>query len=758
MKIRILSIPVSIWYFIAFSVLIVSAVPGSLWAQQTVYFPHIASNSIFETELCLINSSYDDNLTGDLTTYTDGGTEVETISLTFSPNERKQFTVGSFTTPGDIGYAVFETDGDSARGYQKFYRTGMYRVAIPAVLETTTGDLYISHIASTTDACAWVTGISLLNTTGTAKNLTIEFDNGVERTCNLNPHEHKAFTVKSFFGEVSQPDIHCAVIKNADGVVGLELFTATALNWMSGILLKNDTADTIYYPHSASNDVWSTGIVAYNPSAGDCTMTVTPYTEAGTPLAAATPTVAGKSQYQGTVKRLGLPGDTAWLKIDATTPITGFELFAKTNQLGGYTGVGIAAKNGVFPKIETDGWTGIAFVNVENAPATVQLIAFNDGGGTVAFNTYSLTAYEKKVDGASNFFAQGTWNGDFSDATYIGYTADRDVVGFQLNGTWDNLFLDALPALATAEDPLVFEYAMNRDAGDPDPFTAQAGSGEPVTVTASSMNLEGTYNPTTEETSIDVDSTLSMDTTQDLYGVLDIRITTCVAWALRHIPTAGGFAVTQGADTIQVDMNPDVGGGVAGVDITDGTSSASLTWQVFSDVENSETAPAYQQVAWFAFAATQYIYEHAWYAFKVFQTVTRSKTALQAAGSGNPGVTETCGEFPPGSGVTGTREYVWVDGNSSGILDSGDDYHVTYNTSPYGCWYDEPNNDIDTLITGILELNNFITVETGGMLTSAEMDVVFNDFVERETEGSVVLTEWEGLTQGGFNLTLSPVD
>jgi len=758
MKMRNLSIPVSRWYFIAFSVLIVSAVPGSLWAQQTVYFPHIASNSIFETELCLINSSYDDNLTGDLTTYTDGGTEVETISLTFSPNERKQFTVGSFTTPGDIGYAVFETDGDSARGYQKFYRTGMYRVAIPAVLETTAGALYIPHIASTTDAWEWVTGISLLNTTGTAKNLTIEFDNGTTKTRHLAPHEHDVFLVKDLFAGVRQPDIHAAVIQGADGIVGLEIFTSNPFNWMSGILLKNDTADTIYYPHSATINGWSTGIVAYNPSAGVCTMTVTPYTETGTPLAAATPTVAGKSQYMGTVTSLGLPGDTAWLKIDATTPITGFELFAKTNQLGGYTGVGIAGKTGAFPKIETDGWTGIAFVNVENAPATVQLIAFNDGGGTMAFNTYSLTAYEKKVDGASNFFAQGTWNGDFSDATYIGYTADRNVVGFQLNGTWDGLFLDALPALGTAAGPPVFDYAMTRDSGDPDPLTAQAGSGEPITVTVNSIDLEGTYKPATEETTIDADSTLSMDTTQDLYGVLDIRVTSRVAWALRHTPTAGGFEVTQGTETIQVDVNPDVGGGVAGVDITDGTSSASLTWQVFSDVENSETAPAYQQVAWFSFTATQYVYEHAWYAFEAFQTVTRSETALQAAGSGNPGVTETCGEFPPGSGESGTREYAWVDGNSSGTLDSGDDFHVTYNTSTYGCWYDEPGDDIDTLITGILELNNFITVEAGGVLTSAEMDVVFNDFVERETEGSVVLTEWEGLTQGGFNLSLTPLN
>ncbi len=37
---------------------------------------------------------------------------------------------------------------------------------------------------------------------------------------------------------------------------------------------------------------------------------------------------------------------------------------------------------------------------------------------------------------------------DTSAATYIAYSSDRNVVGFQLNGTSDGMMLDGLPALA----------------------------------------------------------------------------------------------------------------------------------------------------------------------------------------------------------------------------------------------------------------------------------------------------------------------
>ncbi len=133
-------------------------------------------------------------------------------------------------------------------------------------------------------------------------------------------------------------------------------------------------------------DGWWTGIVAYNPSEWACTITITPYSATGTPLTWSTLPIAGKEKYIGVVSGLGLPDQTAWFKIDSTIPITGFELFGTVdgNQLAAYAKGSGPAKAGVFPKIEKNGWTGIAFVNTEDSAASVTLTAYNDNGTAVA--------------------------------------------------------------------------------------------------------------------------------------------------------------------------------------------------------------------------------------------------------------------------------------------------------------------------------------------------------------------------------------
>ena len=261
----------------------------------------------------------------------------------------------------------------------------------------------------------------------------------------------------SLLNQPIQPDIRSAVITNASGVIGLELFgSAGGGNQMDGILLTDKTASTVYYPHVAG-DGWWTGIAAYNPSESACTITVTPYSAEGALLPPSTLSVAGKGKHIGTVAALGLPANTAWFKIDSTRPLSGFELFgtADGNQLAAYAGGGgTGAKTGVFPKIEKNGWTGIAFVNTEAGTASVTLTAYSDNGSAVATRMIPVGGHAKVVNLAEALFSQ-----DISSATYVAYSSDRNVVGFQINGPSDDttmfdggisvgMMLDGLPALA----------------------------------------------------------------------------------------------------------------------------------------------------------------------------------------------------------------------------------------------------------------------------------------------------------------------
>ena len=430
---------------LSFMIFLFFVIPVPLLAQQTIYFPHIASNSTWETEICVINTSAVKSLSGNLRAYNDSGQEVFSTPIILAANARRQILIGDeLPNPSDIGYIIFESDAENACGYTKFYIEGKYRVAVPAVSDINAGDIYMSHIASSTD---WWTGISILNTTSSSKELTVEFDNGTTKPITMAAKEHKKFTINSLFGGVLQPNIKSAVIKNGSGILGLELFgssDSSGDNYLGGILLTDDTMTCIYYPHIASNSTWWTGIVAYNPSASPCTLTITPFTEDGGSLESQSLTISGHEKYVGMVANLGLPADTAWFEIRATSPVTGFELFGTTdgNQLAEYTGVGLQGKKGVFPKLEHDGWTGIAFVNIGYSYALVNLTAYDDLGHIVATNEFTLKPHQKVLGVSKNLFAD-----DITAASYMAYSCDKFIVGFQINGSSDSAMSDGLPTM-----------------------------------------------------------------------------------------------------------------------------------------------------------------------------------------------------------------------------------------------------------------------------------------------------------------------
>ncbi|MCD6534263.1 MAG: hypothetical protein J7L25_09340, partial [Deltaproteobacteria bacterium] len=409
-----------------------------------VYFSHVASHSGWETEIALINTG-DTAVSGQLISYNDDGNQIGTIPITLNSMARRQITVGNeLSNPSQIGFIVFATEAEEITGYTKFsHQTNGYRVAVPAVTEVNSGTLYVPHIVS---GDGWWTGISLVNTTTESRNLTIQFDNVSSKTVNMDAGTHKVFSIAELFGNIPQTDIGSAIITNADGIVGLELFgtIGTPPLQLSGILLKNELATTIIYPHVTSVGDWWTGIVAYDPSAANDHLTITPYHENGTAYDVINePLTVGQKKYFGTPAELGLPAGTDWLKIEAVNGITGFELFGTSKQLGGYTGVGISATDGVFPKIDHLGWTGIAFVNPNAVSIDVTLVARRDDGTAVTTIVKTLVAGKKIVETVENLFPASE---TLDQATFVTYSATGEIVGFQLNGSADNSMLDALPA------------------------------------------------------------------------------------------------------------------------------------------------------------------------------------------------------------------------------------------------------------------------------------------------------------------------
>jgi hypothetical protein len=417
--------------------------------SNPLFFPHIDTSNGWETEIAVINTSSTQTSSGTLNAYSNQGQLIDTIGITLAPHARRQIIVSQkLSNPSSIDYLIFNSDIDEVKGYSKLYKDGIYRVATPAASVINTSDIYVSHIASDYD---WWTKISLVNTTDTQKTLTLTFSTGEISYITIPARGSNTATIRDLFGGPKQ-DIKSAVITNASGIVGVELFGSTdesIYNYLSGILLKDSTTTTIYYPHIDSSYIdsssyWWTGIVAYSPPGYSSNIAVSAYDQYGNLLETAyPPTIEPNGKYIGSVASLELAYATAWLKIDSDNPITGFELFGTQNgnQLGGYTGVNIAGREGVFAKIEKQGWTGIAFVNIESSQASIQLTAYDDNGTVIATQPITLASFAKQVEQPVNIFIQ-----DISSATYISYSSDRDIVAFQLNGSGDML-LDGLEGM-----------------------------------------------------------------------------------------------------------------------------------------------------------------------------------------------------------------------------------------------------------------------------------------------------------------------
>ncbi len=426
--------------------------------QNLIYFPHIASGNGWETDIAIINTSSETSLSGVIKAYNASGEQIGDLhSVDLLPAGRIEMEVGTaFTTPELIRYLIFTASCDEVYAYLKFYNNPdqSYRVAIPAPKTINSGDIIVSHIAMSD---GWWTGLNLLNTTNESRTLTFTFNGEKTKHLTIAAGAHLAMNLADFLEGWQLDEINSAIISNAEGVIGLEIFGNG--KQLSGILLRDTTTKNLYYPHIADDQFWWTGLVAFNPGNSSGKLIIKPYAADGTllsPPAPATPTrmillnppaaatpieIGAKERYIGATSELDLPEGTKWMAIESSVPVSGFELFGTTSnlQLAGYTSVGIDGESGIFPKYEhQNDWTGVALINTTSGRIRVTLTAYTDAGLEVDSKTLQLNGFEQIVRDPQEIF-----DNSIDTATYIAYKATAPVVAFQINSEGD--MLDALP-------------------------------------------------------------------------------------------------------------------------------------------------------------------------------------------------------------------------------------------------------------------------------------------------------------------------
>ena len=201
----------------------------------------------------------------------------------------------------------------------------------------------------------------------------------------------------------------------------------------------------LYFPHAACFENWETEIAIVN------TMEMT----------------ALSGELQAYSEQGGSPLSKLWLIVrpngrreiivgrefaDARN-IAYFIFVTDSGFAGGYTKffrqgnrVSIAAtrgaRTGELPKMEKQGWTGIALLNTEDSPADLVLTALDDAGAEISSVRLTLHPGVKTANTPEAIFKT-----QLGSATHFRYSSNKRIIGFALNGSADGNMLDGLPAL-----------------------------------------------------------------------------------------------------------------------------------------------------------------------------------------------------------------------------------------------------------------------------------------------------------------------
>lgn len=269
-----------------------------------------------------------------------------------------------------------------------------------------------------------------------------------------------------------------------------------------------------------------------------------------------------------------------------------------------------------------------------------------------------------------------------------------------------------------------------------------------------SINLQGTYNLTSQFTTLNHDT--GMEFSVIPYGeISELKIGVLiphgypVKWVGRENPTTGAFQVTLPDESLGFrQIFVEVNNILPGVNIQARNAggspipgmSASLNWQHFDEVQDSEEAPMYQKIARLAYSAWQIVYKKANLAYISLDQIVVNNAALEA----NKSYVST-GKVFPGIGLAGKLKIDWFDANGNGELGPADNFNITFTN----WWVNSPNDTTGELYNGLLTLTGYIEITN-----SVGGDFSFSNLSEQETEKNEIGSD-VAIINGGFNLTYS---
>jgi hypothetical protein len=225
---------------------------------------------------------------------------------------------------------------------------------------------------------------------------------------------------------------------------------------------------------------------------------------------------------------------------------------------------------------------------------------------------------------------------------------------------------------------------------------------------------------------IDSGSHMSLATSDglSLLGTFDVTVVTDLESSLHGPPAAGVVEATSGTEVVRAEIVPD------GVELSlNGGTPVAFTWDQINALWLDDTAPDWQRRGALALSALDLVFSRALMTNDALNLIDDTLPA------NNPRQ-ESCDAFtsgpPAGISAQGIRTLTWL---GSGSLQPGDDFRWSF----IDCWINNPDNNVDDVFNGDINLRGYVNVDSGGNLTRTG----FEPFGFGTSEGGVLFDNLE---------------
>jgi hypothetical protein len=302
-------------------------------SSEDMFIPHIASDTIWNTEVALLNAG---NTTKNITLEFDNG-EIRHIEI--SPKEHKKFHIKDFfdgiPQPGINSAKILNASGLIG---SEVFTGGNYAGAI-SLEPKIEKDIYFPHVANDN---YWWTGLVAYNPSVYGTNISvIPFnDSGVE----LPAKDIFLAGESKYIGTVNSLGLHPETawfkIQSPENIHSLELFGTSDGKQMAGYSTVGMKMSRGIFPKLNKSGGW-TGISMVNPNPTSATVTILAYNDNGSIVSSNRFNLNGHDKVVYTAENLFTYGtnnpapknldDATYIVFFATAEIIGFQLDGSTS-------------------------------------------------------------------------------------------------------------------------------------------------------------------------------------------------------------------------------------------------------------------------------------------------------------------------------------------------------------------------------------------------------------------------------------------